>query len=453
MLPFVLAHGTAGLAGEGVPVAVVYAIFVVGAVLVTVALRARGATPVGGPAVAPLSLDGAECGPWPGDRLPPMARRILQGVGVGVLAFLLAIGWFGSEFIGANPLTLVLLTVGWWTVPALSWLLGDWWRLIDPYDALASLVDRLRGRPAPGPDGAVGADADEPGDWWVPAVLLASFAWLTTCWTDGLEPRWMAGWLTALTVVMVAGSVGGGRAWVRRSSPLAVVCGTVAAASPVGWDDGRPRLRSPFRGLAARAGGRRSLAALVVLIGATLWEAVAGTQWWADLAGVGGGASTVAWSTVGLAWVVLLVGATWVGVVRLAEWIADRRGSPERAEPLAPDLAASLGPLAVAAALAHQLSLVFVDLQDVFVLLLDPFAQGWNLFGSYAWRANETWISPAATGWVQVVLLALALGVGLVGAWDRMTDRLGAAATDAVWPLAGWAAGTGSLAVWVLLGA
>ncbi len=453
MLPLVLAHGTAGLAGEGVPVAVVYAIFVVGTVLMAVALRARGPEPLGGPTVAPLTLDGTECGPWPGDRMPPAARRALQGVGVAILVFLLALGWLGSEFVGANPVTLLLLTVGWWTVPALSWLLGDWWRLIDPFDAISAAVDRRRGRPSPGPDGLVDPDGDEPGDWWLPALLLASFAWVTTCWTDGLDPRAMATWLTGLTVVMVGGAVVAGRAWVRRTSPLAVVCGTVAAASPVGWDDGRPRLRSPFRGLAGRAGGRRTLAALSVLIGATVWEAAAGTQWWADLAGVGGGARTVLWSTLGLAWAVLLVAAVWVGVVGLAELLADRRGAPERAEPLAPDLAVSLGPLAVVAALAHQLGLLLVDLQDTFFLLLDPFNQGWDLFGSYAWRANETWLSPGATGWTQVVLLALALGVGLAGAWDRLIARVGAAVADAGWALAAWAAGAGALAVWLLLGA
>lgn len=453
MLPSLLAHGTAGLAGEGVPVAVVYAIFVVGAALLALALRARGPEPVGGPAVAPLRLDGSESGPWPGDGLAAPTRIALQVVGVAVLAFTLSAGWFGSELSGANPVPLLLLAVGWWTVPALSWLLGDWWRLLDPYDALAAGLDRLRGRPAPGPDGLVDPDGDEPGDWWVPALLLASFAWVATCWPDGLRPRTMVAWLTALTVVMVVGAVVGGRAWVRRTSPLAVVAGTVAAASPVDWAGGRPRLRSPFRGLAARAGGRRSLAALVVLLGATMWEASSGTQWWADLAGLGDSAGNVLWSTVGLAWAVLLTGAAWAGVVRLAEALADRRGAPERAEPLAPDLAAALGPVAVVAAVAHQLGLLLVYLQDLVVLILDPYAEGWDLFDSYAWRANDQLLSPGALGWVQVALLALALGVGLVAAWDRCAGRLGPAVADAGWALAGWAAGVGSLAVWLLLGA
>ncbi|HYI61302.1 MAG TPA: hypothetical protein VEW93_05810 [Acidimicrobiales bacterium] len=453
MLPSLLAHGTAGLAGEGVPVAVVYAIVVVGAALLALALRARGAAPVGGPAVAPLSLDGAECGPWPGDGLGAPARLALQALGVAALAFALATGWFGSELSGANPAPLLLLAVGWWAVPALSWLLGDWWRLVDPYDALAAVVDRVRGRPAPGPEGLVGADADEPGDWWVPALLLASFAWLVTCWPDGLRPRAMAAWLAALTVLMLAGAVLGGRAWVRRTSPLAVVAGTVAAASPLSWAGGRPRLRSPFRGLAARAGGRRSLAALVVVLGATVWEATAGSQWWADLAGLGDDAGAVLWSTVGLAWAVLLVGAAWVGIVRLAEVVADRRGGPERVEPLAPDLAAALGPLAVVAAVAHQLGSLLVDVQDLVVLALDPFAEGWDLFDSYSWRANEQLLSPATLGWVQVGLLAAALGVGLVGAWDRAIARLGPAVAEAGWVLAGWTAAAGAVGVWLLLGA
>ena len=297
----VLAHGTAGLAGDGVPGSVFYVAVVVAAVVTTLGLRARGPVPLGGPAVAPLTSDATEVGPWPGDALPAPVRVGGQILGVAALALVLAVGWLGSDILGLNPVSLLMGTVTWWSFAALALLLGDWWRVVDPFDALAGAIDRLRTlvpavvarlrrRPAPdaGPTRSpapADEEDDEASDWWVPAALLASFAWLLTCHPDGLRPRALALWLTALTAVMVAGAVLGGRAWVRRSSPLAVLGAAVAAASPVGWEGGRVRLRSPLRGLAARAGGRRSLAVLVVVIGDTVWEAASGTQLWADIAG------------------------------------------------------------------------------------------------------------------------------------------------------------------------
>lgn len=444
-----LAHGSPGLAGDGVPGPALYVAAVVASVLGVVALRARGAAPLGGPAVAPLSLDAAEAGPWPGDALPAPTRVAGQAVGLGALALTLAVGWLGSDLLGLNPVPLALRLV-WWTVPLLALLLGDWWRVVDPHDALAGAVDRLRGRTRPGP-GGVEVDR-EAGDWWVPALLLATFAWMATCWIEGLRPRNLALWLTLVTLVLLVGAVVGGRAWVRRCSPLAVLCGTIAAAAPVVWSGGRVALRSPLRGLAARAGGRRSLAALSVVLGATFWESVSGTQWWSDLSG-GSGDQALVWSTLGLAWCTLLVAGAWVLVGRATQHVAARAGGPEPDEPLGPDMAAALGPLAAVAVVAHQLSTWLIDVQDLVVLGLDPFSQGWGLVDTSTWRADEAVLSPAVTSWVSLALVTGALGLGLVASWDRVTSRCGRAVLQAGWVLGAWTAGVGMLALWLLLGA
>lgn len=446
MHPLVLAHGADGLAGEAVPVGVLYGLVTVGVLLAAVGLRARGPEPVGGPAVAPASIDGSEVGPWPGDALPAPARVAGQVVGVTALALLLAVGWAGSDLSGLNPLPLVLLAVGWWLVPVLSLLLGDWWRVVDPFDALASVVDRVRGAPGPGVEG-LPAPADEADDWWVPAALLASFAWLATCWLDGLRPRPMAAWLTLLTAVMVAGAVRGGRAWVRRSSPLAVLCGAVAAASPVDWGGGRVRLRSPFAGIARRAGGRRTLAVLVVVLGATVWEVVAGTVWWADLVGTGASAASTGASTAGLAGSIAVVAALWWGVTRLVEEVAAARGADDLHERLDGDMALALAGVAAVAPLIHQVSTALIYLQDLLALASDPFSRGWDVLGTLHRRTDESLIATATANWVQLTLLAAGLAVMLVGGWDRLTARLGVVAVDAVWVLAAATTALGCTAV------
>lgn len=444
-----LAHDSVGLTGDGVPGGALYAGVVGLAVIAVVGLRARGPEPVGGPAVPPLTVDGAEAGPWPGDGGPGAVRLAGQVVGASALVLTLWVAWAGSELVGLNPVPLFLRLV-WWTVPMLALALGDWWRLIDPHDALAAGVDRIRGRGQPGPDGC--EVDDEAGDWWVPALLLGSFAWMATCWLEGLRPRNLAVWLTLLTAFLLIGAVVGGRAWVRRTSPLAVLCGAVAAASPVTWREGRVGLRSPFRGLAGRAGGRRTLAALSVVVGATMWEAVSGTQWWSDLSG-GSGDQALIWSTLGLAWCTLVVAGVWSAVGRVAEEIATRRGGSGVEEPLAPDTALALAPLAAVAAFAHQLSIWLVDVQDLAVLGGDPLSRGWDLLGAGGGRADEAILTPGATAWIQLGLLVVGLGLGLVAGWDRLASRLGPAVLHAGWVMAAWTAGAGALCLWLLLGA
>lgn len=422
----VLAHGAEGLTGDGVPGGVLYGIVVVGVLLGVVGLRARG-TALAPDAVAPASIDGTETGPWPGDGLPRPMRRIGQAIGVAGLAVALAVGWFGSDLSGLNPLPLAMIAVVWWTVPLLSLLFGDWWRVLDPFDALAGGIERARRRPGPPPI----AD-DEADDWWVPAGLLASFAWLMTGWLDGQDPRPMAGWLTALTVVMVLGAVVGGRGWVRRSSPLAVLCGVVAAAAPVAWDDGRIRLRSPLAGLAARAGGRRTLAVVVVVIGATFWEVVAGSSWWADLAGTSATAATPLWAGFGLVVTIAVVAGVWWATMRLAEIAVAARGAT-LSEPLAGDLAVALGATAAVSAFIHQLSVLLVYVQDLYAMSSDPFGRGDDLFGTAGRRADETLIAAATANWIQLGLLGVALALLVAGGWDRLVARVGRAAVDAVW--------------------
>jgi len=452
-----LAHGADGLAGDGVPGALLYGIVAAGVVVGALGLRARGVRLLGGPAVPPLSIDGAEVG-------PRRSRTVPVGgiVGVVLLVVLLVVGWAGSDLSGLNPLpsTLVLL---WWAVPVLVLLLGDWWRRVDPFIAIADGLDRARGR-GHGPPAAAGSathdqvdEAEEADDWWVPALLLASFAWMATCWLDGQQPRNMARWLTALTVVMVLGAVLGGRGWVRRSSPLAVLSGALGAAAPVDWSSGRPRLRSPLAGLAGRAGGRRTAGVVLVLLGTAFWEAVSGTQWWADLvgaSGTGGTGAALVWSTAGLVWCVLLAGAVWIGAAALAEAVAVRAGSPPLDEPLAGDAVVALAPLAAVALTAHQLETLLVTVQDVlFFYAADPLARGWDLTGTRGWTADEELLSPVVLAWTRFVLLVVGLGLLLAGAWDRLAARAGRAVVTAGWVIAGLTTAVGALALWLLLGA
>jgi hypothetical protein len=263
-------------------------------------------------------------------------------------------------------------------------------------------------------------------------------------------------WLSALTALMVGGAVLGGRAWVRRSSPLAVLSGALGAAAPIDWSSGRPRFRSPWVGLARRAGGRRTAGVVLVLLGTAFWEAVSGTQWWADLvgsSGSGGTGAALAWSTAGLAWCILLTAAAWVGAGALAEAVATRDGAPPLDEPFAGDAVVALAPFAAVALTAHQLETLLVTAQDILYFWGDPLAEGRDLLGTRDWVTDEQLLSPSVLAWTQFALVLLGLGLLLVGGWDRLSARVGPAVLRAGWVLAGFTAAAGSLALWLLLGA
>lgn len=451
MLSSLLAHAADGLSGDGVSGPLLYGLAILGPLIATLGLRARGTAPLGSPTAAPLTADGAESGPWPGDGAPAAVRAVGHAIGLTGLGAVLVVAWTGSELSGLSPVPTLLL-VWWWAVPVLSFLLGDWWRLVDPFDAIAAVVDRVRGHSDQTPDATVEAD-----DWWVPAALLATFAWLVTCWLDGLLPTTVRLWLTGLVGVMTVGAVVGGRTWVRRCSPFSVLCGTVAAASPVDVSGGRVRFRSPFDGLAARAGGRRSAGVVMVVLGTAFWEAVSGTQWWADLIGTGatgGSGLGLVWSTAGLAWCVMLAGASWLGAGRVAEVLARRRGAPSTEEPLALDSVAALAPLAVIAVTAHQLSSLLVNGQELlWFFSADPLARGWDLWGTRSREIDESLLSPTVAGWVRLGFLAAAVGVALGGAWDRFRDRLGPSVLVVGWSVTAWVALAGVLALRLLLDA
>ena len=55
--------------------------------------------------------------------------------------------------------------------------------------------------------------------------------------------------------------------------------------------------------------------------------------------------------------------------------------------------------------------------------------------------------------WLQIGLLTAGLGLGLVGAWDRLTSRTGPAVLTVGWAAAAWTALSGVVALWLLLGA
>ena len=445
MSPAVLAHLAPGYQASGFSPGLVIYLTVAGLVVMALALRVSWATPRFGalagddPAgpVAPIPDDSTasptEPGAWPGERLPGAVRIGLRAVGLFGLAFLLLCGWAGSPQIGVNLLWIAMFSEFWIGGQLLSLLIGDWWRLIDPFDTIAGWI-------APGP---TTGDADEPttgdaddehGDWWVPAALLFSFAWMWLAWEGGratIRPN--ATWLTLYLVVMVAGAALGGRGWVRRNEAFAVTFGLVASISPVDWSGQRPHVRNPLGRNAEHRVTKREAAVLAVLAGTVLFDALGSTRWWADFVGTRSINELTAFSTGGMVWLMISAGVVWIAAARLATWAAGtERGVDSWA--LAGPLAGTVAGFAV----AHEINSLLTNSQSFLALLSDPLAKGWDLIGTIRIVTNPYLLSAGAQAWVSLALIEVAVLVSYLGLHDRCVARFGAAGTRATWAALGF---------------
>ena len=250
-----------------------------------------------------------------------------------------------------------------------SALVGDLWRVISPFPALAAVVDRLRGRPAGVPYLL--------GHW--PAVgLLFGFVWLELAYPDRADPRQLAVAIIVYTAVVLAGAARWGEPFLRQGEAFAAFFGLLAAMAPVYADDeGRLRLRPPLSGLATMEVLPGTVAMIIVALGSTTFDGLSRTRLWVDrVSGLGKWPLMIA-LTLGLVVTIVLVGAAYVVAMKVA---AARTG--RELHQLTRLFAHTLVPIVFAYAVAHYFSYLLFEGQAVLSLVSDPFGQGWDLFGT-----------------------------------------------------------------------
>ena len=79
-----------------------------------------------------------------------------------------------------------------------------------------------------------------------------------------------------------------------------------------------------------------------------------------------------------------------------------------------PATGAGLLPIAVGYLIAHYLTYLLIDGQNILVAISDPFQRGWDLFGTAFHEPNGDWLPP---GLVWTIQLAAVVGGHMLGAW------------------------------------
>jgi hypothetical protein len=329
-----------------------------------------------------------------------------RAIGLILFAAVLGAALFGPAEPQDNLAPAAVYIAFWVGLMFVSAMVGDLWRVISPFPALAAGIDRLRGRPAQVPY-LLGH--------WPAAGLLFAFVWLELAYPDRADPRQLAIAIIVYTGVVLAGAARWGQPFLRQGEAFAAFFGLLAAMAPVYADDeGRLRLRPPLTGLTTMEVLPGTVAMILVALGSTTFDGVSRSRPWVDaVSGLGKWPLMIA-LTFGLLVTIVIVGATFLVAMHLAA----RRTGKELHQLTGP-FAHTLVPIVFAYGVAHYFSYLLFEGQAVLSLVSDPFGRGWDLFGTAERAIDYRVVSSRVVSWVQVVAIVAGHVAGAVLAHDR----------------------------------
>ena len=341
---------------------------------------------------------------------------IARVAGLFALAVLLYAALAGNTNPSVNIAPVAVYIVFWVGLQVVSVLIGDVWRGLNPFCALADTSARgwarLRGRPLSEPGRGAG------NQWWAVAAVFG-FVWLELAYHDSSEPRILGAYLSAYTVAMLAGAAVFGRGWVRDAEGFGVLFTKLSAIAPLHRDaDGAWRLRTPLAGLSTEPIKRGSVAVILVVLGSTTFDGFTRSSIWLDVAAERTGWGLTAVNTVGMLFIVFAVALLYRAAIAV---MAAATGDRERE--LAEVFAPSLLPIAAAYTVAHYFSYLLLEGQQIIAHLSDPFGRGRDFFGTATYQVDFTLISTDTIAWVQTAAIAVGHVLAVAVAHDRAVER------------------------------
>lgn len=315
------------------------------------------------------------------------ASTVASLLALAAAVVLIVAGVRGSRDPLANPLPLFVWTVWWIGFTYLHALFGNLWAHVNPWSGLARLARGL-GWPAEPPlRYPVRAGA------WPAAAGFLGFAWLELVHPAPADPALLARLVAGYLLVTLAGvALFGERAWLRHAEPFSVFFRVIAWLAPLGpgaapapADERRPALGVTLPGLrllAVEPPGPSGVAFVLLVLASVSFDGFSRTFTWVSFLGENpleypGRSALVLANTVGLLGTFAVLGSAWLGVARLTRALAGSGGpGSDRA------LVLAIVPIAVGYHIAHYLPSFLVDVQRALRAASDPFALGWDLFGT-----------------------------------------------------------------------
>ncbi|WP_123146138.1 hypothetical protein [Mesorhizobium delmotii] len=345
------------------------------------------------------------------------ARATVSLISFAGFAILVAAGLFGSRDPLSNPLPLAIWTLLWVGLVLLQGLLGNLWSWLNPWYGPWLVISGLFGA----------RETWRPPPWlgcWPAVVLFFTFAWfelIDPAPDDPARLAWAAGlyWLLSFAAMLVFGY----RDWSRRGEFLTVFFAMVARFALLERNEGKRNEGGRNEGGrnegGRNEGGRLSLcwpgaklsdaaplslsgiAFLLLALSSVSFDGLSKTFFWLGLFGLNplefpGRTATIGIGTLGLVLMFVLLAAAFIVAIVLGQRLA---GSPHSLGQAAGLLVWSIVPIALAYHVAHYLTALLVDGQYAMAALSDPFALGWNLFGTADMRIEAGAAAGAGLAW------------------------------------------------------
>jgi hypothetical protein len=401
---------------------------------------------------------------WPKPRLEEPGWRPLPGgralgsgpvevvggvIGVAILALVLVTGYAGPPTPLDNFAPTFIFIVFWVGLVFASVLLGDLFRLFNPWRAIGRAL--LRGRER------------RPYPAWLgrwPAVIgLLLFTWIELASGWGEHPATLATAVAGYSVITLAAmGVYGVEPWTRHGETFSVYYNLFARMSVFETRDRVVGVRPFLGGLPRLDPIAGTVALVVVMIGTVTFDGLSQGQLWRDLAvqlndglgtlGVGIESTPKIVSTIGLLIGVAIVGGFYTLGIEGARSV----GGDHDAEELRRRFIHTLVPIAMVYVAAHYLTFLLFEGQSILYLASDPLGEGWDLFGTASSAIDYGLLSQNAAWYLQVGFVVLGHVAALVLAHDRalvLYPNAKLAVRSQYWMLA-IMVGFTSLALWLL---
>lgn len=381
---------------------------------------------------------------WQAKGRPAAAlAAVARALASGMLLLVIVAGLFGNQDPIRNIAPVMIWIIGWVGLAFLSVLLGDVWKLVNPWNAVFALAElccrRVRA------DTVLGFARRYP-QWlaaWPAFLLLIVFAWMELVWSGRNDPAALAVALAAYSALTFFGmALFGRQTWLAQGEMFTLVFGTFARFGPLAAIPQGIRLRMPAAGLLTDQPATFSMVALVVALLATVtFDGLLETPLWArvDLA-VLDWASEPSFGTVpilredqmvrlvrsvALVAFILLFLAAYAVVCRLTSAAVGKHAAPTGV--VLRSFVLTLVPIAIAYHVAHYFSLFFLGGQYVIPLISDPLGRGWDLFGTAQYQLDIGLVTPRLQWSVAVIAVVLghvcAIYLSHVTALRRFADR------------------------------
>ncbi|MGV8937294.1 MAG: hypothetical protein ACOH2J_09240 [Allorhizobium sp.] len=341
-----------------------------------------------------------------------------------VLLVLVVAGFMATADPLTNPLPLVVWTFWWVGFTLAQAVFGNLWAWFNPWTGLSALLRFLTAtqigiRPL--------ARISAGRGYWPAIGLFLLFAWYELVSLSPEDPPQLAMTVAAywaFTLAMMA--LFGEKAWAERCEPFSVFFRMVGMLAPVvvaTGDDGRARIMLSWPGQRCLDVAPLPFSGIIFILltlGSASFDGFSETFTWLGFIGVnplefpGRSAVTLA-NTLGLVAAPVILSLLFFAAVGLGSVLAGER-SVRRIVEIAGHLVYSIIPISIAFHGAHYLTMMLVNGQYLWAVLSDPFALGWNLFGTADWHVTASFMSNLdSVRYIWAAQTAIIVGGHIVG--------------------------------------